>query len=71
MTRRDQKWRQGRVRRAAWAGVCAVLALWHVLTLKPEQALPPGMTAEYAAMMGKGAEKSDGLPPPAKVRCRR
>ena len=41
--------------------LCAVLALWHVLTLKPEQALPPGMTAEYAAMMGKGAEKTDQL----------
>jgi len=47
--------------------LCAVLALWHVLTLKPEQALPPGMTAEYAAMMGKGAEKTDGLPSPAQV----
>jgi nitrate/nitrite transport system permease protein len=25
------------------------------------------VTAEYAALMGKGAEKSDGLPPPTKV----
>ena len=26
-----------------------------------------GASAEYAALMGKGAEKSDGFPPPAKV----
>jgi len=45
----------------------AVLALWQVLTLKPVQQLPAGVSAEYAALMGKGAEKSDGLPPPAKV----
>ena len=45
----------------------AVLTLWQVLTLKPAQQLPAGVSAEYAALMGKGAEKSDGLPPPAKV----
>ena len=44
------------------------LGLWQALTLKPAgQQLPAGMSAEYAALMGKGAEKSDGLPPPAKV----
>ena len=31
--------------------LCAVLALWHVLTIKPEQALPPGMTAEYLSLI--------------------
>ena len=45
----------------------AVLGLWHGLTIKPTQQLPADVSAEYAALMGKGAEKSDGLPPPAKV----
>lgn len=45
------------------------LGLWQALTAKSASSgqLPAGMSAEYAALMGQGAEKSDGLPPPAKV----
>jgi len=45
----------------------AALAIWHVTTVKPAPTAATGVSAEYAALMGKGAEKTDGLPPPAKV----
>ena len=49
--------------------LAVAIGLWQALTSRGAASaqLPPGMTAEYAALMGKGAEKSDGLPPPAKV----
>jgi nitrate/nitrite transport system permease protein len=40
---------------------------WHLATLPKESALPAGVDAEYAALMGKGTDKSNGFPPPAKV----
>jgi nitrate/nitrite transport system permease protein len=43
------------------------LAAWQIATQPKESASLAGASAEYAALMGKGAEKSDGFPPPAKV----
>jgi nitrate/nitrite transport system permease protein len=45
----------------------AALAVWHVSTLKPATQASAAESAEYAALMGKGAEKSSGLPTPAQV----
>ncbi len=45
----------------------AVLALWHVLTLPTAGQGGAAVSAEYAALMGKGAEKTAGLPSPAQV----
>ncbi len=73
MTRRDQKWRQGRVRRAAWAGVCAVLALCTggvmAQPVFPERPLrivvpfsPGGGTDLIARTLGAGIGKVLGQP---------
>ena len=43
------------------------LGAWQFATQPKESASLAGANAEYAALMGKGAEKSDGFPPPAKV----
>jgi len=43
------------------------LGAWQLATQPKESATLSGADAEYAAMMGKGAEKSNGFPPPAKV----
>jgi nitrate/nitrite transport system permease protein len=44
------------------------LGVWHLATLKPAPASgSAAVSAEYAALMGKGAEKTDGLPSPARV----
>ncbi|MFA5912208.1 MAG: nitrate ABC transporter permease [Burkholderiales bacterium] len=43
------------------------LGAWQFATRPKESASLAGASAEYAALMGKGAEKSDGFPPPARV----
>jgi len=43
------------------------LGAWQFATQAKESGSLAGASAEYAALMGKGAEKSDGFPPPAKV----
>ena len=43
------------------------IGVWHLATLPKESTALNGASAEYAALMGKGAEKSDGFPPPAEV----
>lgn len=40
---------------------------WHLATQPKESTALAGVDAEYAAMMGKGAEKSGGFPPPVAV----
>ncbi|MEI7429201.1 MAG: nitrate ABC transporter permease [Betaproteobacteria bacterium] len=45
----------------------AFIGLWHVATLSKDAGVSSGADAEYAALMGKGAEKSGGFPPPAEV----
>ena len=55
------------------AGVISVLlflvlvGVWHIATLPKESTALVGADAEYAALMGKGAEKSGGFPPPSQV----
>jgi nitrate/nitrite transport system permease protein len=44
-----------------------LIGAWHIATLPKESAALTGADAEYAALMGKGAEKSGGFPPPAQV----
>ena len=43
------------------------LGAWQLATQPKESASLAGASAEYAALMGKGAEKTDGFPPPIKV----
>ena len=43
------------------------LGVWQLATQPKESGSLAGASAEYAALMGKGAEKSDGFPPPGKV----
>ncbi|KAB2927183.1 MAG: nitrate ABC transporter permease [Dechloromonas sp.] len=43
------------------------LGAWSLATFPKEQATLSGADAEYAALMGKGAEKSSGFPAPGKV----
>ena len=43
------------------------IGAWHMATLPKESTSLAGADAEYAALMGKGAEKSGGFPPPAQV----
>jgi nitrate/nitrite transport system permease protein len=43
------------------------IGAWHMATLPKESAGATGADAEYAALMGKGAEKSGGFPPPLEV----
>jgi len=43
------------------------LGAWQLATMPKESATLSTADAEYAAMMGKGQEKTDGFPPPAKV----
>ncbi|MFH1872175.1 MAG: nitrate ABC transporter permease [Pseudomonadota bacterium] len=43
------------------------IGAWHIATLPKESATLAGANAEYAALMGKGAEKSGGFPPPLEV----
>ena len=45
----------------------AFVGLWHMATLSKDAVLSSGTDAEYAALMGKGAEKSGGFPPPLEV----
>ncbi|MEF8728153.1 MAG: nitrate ABC transporter permease [Accumulibacter sp.] len=43
------------------------IGAWHMATLPKVSAAQAGANAEYAALMGKGAERSGGFPPPAEV----
>ncbi|GAB2181093.1 nitrate ABC transporter permease [Denitratisoma sp. agr-D3] len=43
------------------------LGAWFVATHQKEVPVAAGADAEYAALMGKGAEKSNGFPPPQAV----
>lgn len=43
------------------------IGAWHLATLPKKSAALAGADAEYAALMGKGAEKAGGFPPPAQV----
>ncbi|RLJ64945.1 nitrate ABC transporter permease [Sulfurisoma sediminicola] len=43
------------------------LGAWQLATLPKDSTTLAAADAEYAALMGKGAEKTDGFPPPAKV----
>ncbi|MDP1610512.1 MAG: nitrate ABC transporter permease [Sulfuritalea sp.] len=43
------------------------IGAWHIATLPKESATLAGANAEYAALMGKGAEKPGGFPPPLEV----
>ncbi|KAF0164272.1 MAG: nitrate/nitrite transport system permease protein [Rhodocyclaceae bacterium] len=43
------------------------LGAWQLATQPKESSALVGANAEYAALMGKGAEKTDGFPPPIKV----
>ncbi|MDE2185636.1 MAG: nitrate ABC transporter, permease protein [Thiomonas sp. 13-66-29] len=44
-----------------------LVGIWQMLTLPKPSKPPPGVSAEYAALMGHGAAKSDGFPTPAQV----
>jgi nitrate/nitrite transport system permease protein len=47
-----------------------LIGIWQLATLPKETAAAATTSAadaEYAALMGKGAEKSDGFPPPARI----
>ncbi len=43
------------------------IGAWHMATLPKESLTQSTADAEYAALMGKGAEKSGGFPPPLEV----
>ncbi len=43
------------------------IGVWAMATHHKESAAQTGADAEYAALMGKGAEKTNGFPPPSKV----
>ncbi len=43
------------------------LGAWQLATQPRDGGKLAGASAEYAALMGKGADKADGFPPPAKV----
>jgi nitrate/nitrite transport system permease protein len=43
------------------------IGAWHLSTPPRESTAQAGASAEYAALMGKGAEKSSGFPPPILV----
>jgi nitrate/nitrite transport system permease protein len=43
------------------------IGIWYLATLPQASAPIASADAEYAALMGKGTDKSDGFPPPAKV----
>lgn len=45
----------------------AFVGAWSLATHQKEGPAATGADAEYAALMGKGAEKSSGFPPPSKV----
>nr|MBL8412599.1 nitrate ABC transporter permease [Dechloromonas sp.] len=45
----------------------AFIGAWSLATHQKEGPAASGADAEYAALMGKGAEKTSGFPPPAKV----
>lgn len=45
----------------------ALLGVWQLATLPKASNLPAGVSAQYAALMGQGAVKSDGFPTPAQV----
>ncbi|WP_374343020.1 nitrate ABC transporter permease [Azonexus sp.] len=45
----------------------AFVGAWSLATHQKEVPAATGADAEYAALMGKGAEKSSGFPPPSKV----
>jgi nitrate/nitrite transport system permease protein len=55
------------------AGLLSLLILllfigaWSMATYHKESVVQSGADAEYAALMGKGAEKTSGFPPPRKV----
>lgn len=44
-----------------------LLALWQFLTLPKPTRLPPGVSAEYAELMGQGSATRQGFPTPAQV----
>jgi nitrate/nitrite transport system permease protein len=43
------------------------LGAWQLATMPKESTTLAAANAEYASLMGKGQEKTDGFPPPAKV----
>ena len=43
------------------------IGAWHIATLPKESVVLAAADAEYAALMGKGAEKAGGFPPPLEV----
>ncbi len=45
----------------------ALLAIWQFLTLPKPARLPPGVSAEYAQLMGEGTATRQGFPTPAQV----
>ena len=48
--------------------ICAVLlAIWQFVTLPKPTKLPPGVSAEYAELMGQGTSKQQGFPTPSEV----
>jgi len=46
---------------------CLVIGAWHLATLPKESVAISGADVEYAALMGAGAQKASGFPPPAEV----
>lgn len=44
-----------------------LLAIWQFLTLPKPTRLPPGVSAEYAELMGQGSATRQGFPSPAQV----
>lgn len=44
-----------------------LIGIWYLATLPKASAPIAPADAEYAALMGRGTDKSDGFPPPAKV----
>jgi nitrate/nitrite transport system permease protein len=46
---------------------CLAIGAWHLATLPKESLAISGADVEYAALMGAGAQKASGFPPPAEV----
>ncbi len=46
---------------------CLAISAWHLATLPKESVTVSAADAEYAALMGAGAQKAGGFPPPAEV----
>ena len=46
---------------------CLAIGAWHLATLPKESVAISGADVEYAALMGAGAQKASGFPPPSEV----